>query len=119
MIPIRLTVSEAARLFGIDAKTIRRAIKKGELQYVVIRGRYRINFESVLKWSQRRPKISHKLAQAGIGLYVDRWKLSTPLYSPNPKRIEPKNVENPPSTDVSETPPLVPVIPLPPDPNDE
>ena len=50
---IRLSVSEAARMFGISQRTIRRAIKNQEITYVVVQGRYKINFESVLRWSQR------------------------------------------------------------------
>ena len=51
---IRLAVSESAKLFGVDQKTIRRAIADDELEYIVVRGRYKISFESLLKWSQRK-----------------------------------------------------------------
>ncbi len=87
--PIRLTVSEAARMFGVSEKTIRRAIKDGEISYIVVRGRYRVNFDSLLKWSQKRPTVNNKLQSQGIGQYVDKWKISAPLYSPNPKRLSP------------------------------
>lgn len=83
---IRLSVSEAARLFGVDQKTIRRAIKNQELRYIVVQGRYKINFESLLKWSQRKPKTKNKLANDGIGQYVDKWKIRSTHYSPNPPR---------------------------------
>ncbi|MFA5358314.1 MAG: helix-turn-helix domain-containing protein [Patescibacteria group bacterium] len=83
--PIRLSVSEAARLFGIDQKTIRRAIKNQEITYVVVRGRYRLNFENILKWSQKRPTVKNKLSKEGLGQFVEKWKISSPLYSPNPK----------------------------------
>jgi len=33
---IRISISEASRLFGIDQKTIRRAIKAQELRYIVV-----------------------------------------------------------------------------------
>ena len=89
---IRVSVSEAARLFGIDTKTIRRALANNELRYVVVRGRYRINFESLLKWSQSRIKLSNKLEGKGIGQYVDKWKIKNTLYSPNPKLVG-KNVD--------------------------
>ena len=88
MPPIRLSVSEAAKFFGIEQKTVRRAIKDGSLRYVVVRGRYRIAFESLLEWSQKRPKVKNKLSTAGVGQYVDRWKIKNKLYSPNPTILE-------------------------------
>ncbi|MDO8626767.1 MAG: hypothetical protein Q7K39_04970 [Candidatus Magasanikbacteria bacterium] len=90
---IRISVSEAARLFGVNNQTIRRAIKAQEVTYVVVSGRYKLNFESLIKWSQRNITIRNKLAKRGIGQYVDRWKIKNPLYSPNPKSLsKPKAV---------------------------
>jgi len=86
--PIRLTTSQAANLFGISQKTIRRAIQEELVSYVVVRGVYKINFESVLKWSQSRVKIKNKVNSQGIGQYVDKWKIKNKLYSPNPKIAE-------------------------------
>jgi len=87
---IRLSISEAARLFGINSQTIRRAIKNQEITYVVVLGRYQLNFESVLKWSQNNNKRRNKMAQKGIGQFVDRWKIGNKLYSPNPKSVKKK-----------------------------
>lgn len=84
---LRVTISQAANLFGINEKTIRRAIQNEEVLYIVVRGVYKINFESLLKWSQSRTKIGNKLAKQGIGQYVDKWKIKNKLYSPNPKVI--------------------------------
>ena len=84
---IRLSVSEAARLFGVSSKSIRRAITDGLLTYVVVRGRYKISFESLVKWSQERPKIRGKVERQGIGQFVHQWKIKNRLYSPNPKAI--------------------------------
>ena len=64
---IRLSISEAAKLFGISPKTIRRAIQDGEVNYIVVRGRYRVNFDNILKWSQKRPTTKNKLDQKGVG----------------------------------------------------
>ncbi|MFA5029339.1 MAG: helix-turn-helix domain-containing protein [Patescibacteria group bacterium] len=86
--PIRLTISQAANLFGLSQKTIRRAIQNQEVLYIVVRGVYKINFESLLKWSQDRIKIKNKLNKQGIGQYVDKWKIKNKLYSPNPKTLE-------------------------------
>lgn len=85
---IRLSVTEASRLFGIDPKTIRRAIKNNHIRYIVVRGRYKINFESLLKWSQTKSTIQNKLSQKGIGQYVEKWKIHNKLYSPNPNIIK-------------------------------
>jgi len=84
---IRVSISEAARLFGIDQKTIRRAIKAGQLKYIVVCGRYKINFSSLLEWSQTRTTVKNKLAANGIGQFVDHWKIKNKLYSPNPDLI--------------------------------
>jgi excisionase family DNA binding protein len=95
---IRVSVSEAARLFGVDTKTIRRAIKAEELRYVVVQGRYKINFNSLLEWSQGRTSTKNKLENRGIGQYVDKWKIKNKLYSPNPKifsgKDQPKNEDD-------------------------
>jgi excisionase family DNA binding protein len=85
---IRLSVSEAARMFGVSQRTIRRAIKDGQITYVVVQGRYKINFESLLRWSQRTTTARNKRDKAGIGQYVDKWKIKNKLYSPNPKSLE-------------------------------
>ena len=85
---VRLSVSEASRLFGVDQKTIRRAIKANDLKYIVVQGRYKINFEGLLKWSQNRATTKNKLANKGIGQYVDKWKITNRLYSPDPRLAE-------------------------------
>jgi len=90
---IRISVSEASRLFGISTRTVRRAIAEGDVTYVVVRGRYKINFESLVRWSQTRPTVKSKLAKEGIGQFVDQWKIKNRLYSPNPKALEEKNKE--------------------------
>jgi excisionase family DNA binding protein len=87
---IRVSISEAARLFGVNAQTIRRAISSQEITYVVVGGRYKLNFESLVKWSQRRTTTKNKLAKRGIGQFVEQWKIKNPLYSPNPKAVAPK-----------------------------
>ena len=86
--PIRVSISEAARLFGVDQITIRRAIKARQLRYVIVRNRYKINFDSLLRWSQNKTTARNKLAKRGIGQYVDKWKINNVHYSPNPKLAE-------------------------------
>ena len=85
---VRISISEAAKLFGINPQTVRRAIKSQEVSYVVVRGRYRVNFESLLKWSQKKTTVRNKLKTNGIGQFVEQWKIKNPLYSPNPKLLE-------------------------------
>ena len=80
---IRLSVSEAAKMFGVSTRTIRRAITKGEITYIVVQGRYKINFESLLKWSQSSTTVRNKRDKAGIGQFVQKWKIKNTLYSPN------------------------------------
>ena len=85
---IRISVSEAARLFGVSQITIRRGIAAKEINYVVIHNRYKISFASLVKWSQRTITVRNKLATRGIGQFIDRWKMKNTLYSPNPKLFE-------------------------------
>lgn len=84
---IRLSVSEAAKLFGVSSRTIRRAITDNELNYIVVQDRYKISFESLLKWSQRTTTVRNKLAKDGIGQFVADWNIRNVLYSPNPDLI--------------------------------
>ena len=82
---IRVSISEGARLLGVDPHTIRRAIKNQELRYIVVQGRYKINFESLVIWSQQKKNIKKKMEKQGIGQFVDKWKIKNIKYSPNPK----------------------------------
>src|SRR3989338_753145 len=88
---VRVSISEAARLFGVSTKTIRRAIKDREITYVVVAGRYKINFETLVKWSQERTVIRNKVNRVGIGQYVEKWKIRNTLYSPSPKSVKKKS----------------------------
>lgn len=93
-LPLRLSISEAAKFFGVQPITIRRAIKEGKISYVVVRGRYKLNFESLLRWSQERPHIQAKMNSSGIGQYVDTWKIKNKLYSPNPEILQKRENKN-------------------------
>lgn len=88
--PIRLSVSEAAKIFGISQRTVRRALTDGQIKYIVVHGRYKITFESLLKWSQSSTTVRNKMNRAGIGQFVDKWKIKNQLYSPNPDSINEK-----------------------------
>ncbi len=80
---IRVSVSEAARLFGVSTKSIREAIKKQEVTYIVVKGRYKINFASLVEWSQATPSRLIKRDKDGIGKYVNQWRINNRLYSPS------------------------------------
>jgi len=79
--------SEAARLFGVSQQTIRRAIKDREITYIVVTGRYKLNFESLIKWSQAKTTVRNKSNTHGIGQYIDQWKINNTLYSPSVKSV--------------------------------
>lgn len=85
---IRVSVSEAAQLFGVSTKTIRRAIKNQEVRYIVVRGRYKIQFKDLIEWSQKRSSTRRKRDTEGIGQYVEKWKIKNTLYSPNPEIVK-------------------------------
>lgn len=91
---VRISISEAARLFGVNAQTIRRAIKDREITYIVVAGRYKLNFESLIRWSQSKTTVKNKSNTRGIGQYVDQWKINNTLYSPSVKSIIKGNDED-------------------------
>ncbi len=81
---VRVSISEAAALFGVNARTIRRAIASGEVRYVVVRGRYKVHFGSLVAWSQRAPTVRNKRDKDGIGQWVEQWKIRNVKFSPRP-----------------------------------
>ena len=101
---IRVSISEAAKLFGVNAQTIRRAITAQEVTYIIVAGRYKLNFESLVKWSQRHTTLKNKLESKGIGQFVGNWKIKNPLYSPNPKTVVNKEIDKDPAAPVDNSP---------------
>ncbi len=101
---IRVSISEAARLFGVNAQTIRRAITAQEVTYIIVAGRYKLNFESLVKWSQKHTTLKNKLEKKGIGQFVGNWKIKNPLYSPNPKIVTNKETAPDPAVPVDNSP---------------
>ena len=69
-----LSVSESAKMGGITAKTIRRAISEKKIRYKVNDNRYKIDFMSVVQFLQSNTKLKNKFNQSGIGQYVKEWK---------------------------------------------
>lgn len=85
---IRLSVSQAAKLFGVSDRTVRRAIAHNQIRYIVVRNRYQLNFESLLNWSQHSTHLSNKLEKSGLGQWVEKWKIHNPKFSPRPPQAE-------------------------------
>lgn len=83
--PIRVSISQAGNLFGVSERTIRTALRRGDLHYIIVRSRYKINFDSLLLWSQKSTRRRQKRDAAGIGRYVSAWKIRNKKFSPNPK----------------------------------
>ena len=81
---VRVSISEAARLFGVHPRTIRRAISAKKIRYIIVRGRYRVHFESLVHWSQEQPTIRNKRDNNGIGQWVGTWKIRNQKFSPRP-----------------------------------
>lgn len=72
--PIWLSVSEAAKLGGINTKTIRRAIQSKAIKYKVVKNRYFIELGSIIIFLQTTVKLHNKLNQYGLGQYVNNWQ---------------------------------------------
>jgi excisionase family DNA binding protein len=85
---IRLSISEAAKLFGTSTQTIRRAVSDQLVNYVVVQNRYKISFESLVKWSQSSARIKNKSNTQGIGQFVTQWRVKNKKFSPNPAVLE-------------------------------
>ncbi len=71
--PLWLSVSEAAKIGGVQTKTIRRAIKK-DLEFKVKGNRYFINLSSLIIYLHKNTKLQNKLNEHGIGQYIKEWK---------------------------------------------
>lgn len=73
--PLWVSVSEAANLGGVGAKTIRRAIKADPgLRYRIVKNRYQIDLGSLLVVLRKNTKLNNKLKDYGLGQYVAEWK---------------------------------------------
>ncbi len=81
---LRLSVSQAAKLFGVSDRTIRRALALKQIRYIVARNRYQLNFESLLNWSQYNPQVAKKRDAKGLGQWVEKWKIKNPKFAPRP-----------------------------------
>lgn len=71
--PVWLSVSEAAKIGGVQTKTIRRAIQYNNVKYKIIGNRYLIDLSSLVTFLHTKTKLKNKLNQFGLGQYVDKW----------------------------------------------
>jgi len=69
-----ISVSQAAKLFGVEQKTIRRAIKAKQISYVVESNRYSLEMGSLIKWAHQSARLNNKLNTEGVGKFVKEWK---------------------------------------------
>jgi len=72
--PIWLSVSESAKIAGVQAKTIRRAISSKKLVYKIVKDRYLIDLKSVIIFTKQTTKLNNKLNHFGIGQYIKEWE---------------------------------------------
>jgi hypothetical protein len=72
--PIWVSVSEAAKISGVNSKTIRRALQNQVIKYKIVKNRYSVDFSSLLQFLYAKKKLRNKLSQYGIGQYVDKWR---------------------------------------------
>ena len=72
--PIWLTMAEAAKLGGVQKRTVKRALRAGLIKYRIVESRYQINFRSALIYLFSKRKLWNKLKKFGIGQYVEKWK---------------------------------------------
>ena len=71
--PVWLSVSEAAKIGGVQSKTIRRAIQDNQVKYKIVGNRYLIDFSTLLNYLRAKTKLKNKLNQFGLGQYVEKW----------------------------------------------
>jgi len=69
--PLWLSVSEAAKLGGVQNKTIRRAIQSNQIKFKIIKNRYLIDLLSLIQYLHSKTKLKNKYYQNGLGQYFD------------------------------------------------
>lgn len=69
-----LSVSESAKIGGVQTKTIRRAIQSNVIKYKIKGNRYFINFLSLISYLNSKIKLKNKFNLYGLGRYIEKWK---------------------------------------------
>lgn len=68
--PIWLSVSETAKICGVNQKTIRRAIQAKQINYKIYKDRYLLNLSAVIEYMHSNKKLLNKFKQYGLGQYL-------------------------------------------------
>jgi hypothetical protein len=71
--PIWLSLREAAKLGGIEKKTVKRALRMGTIKYRVIENRYQVDLKSLFLFLFSKKKLWNKMNERGIGQYIEKW----------------------------------------------
>ncbi len=71
---IWLSISEAAKIGGVQNKTVRRAISSKALKYKIIGNKYYVELSALVQYLHTNTKLKNKLLFLGIGQYVDKWR---------------------------------------------
>jgi hypothetical protein len=71
---IWLTLAEAAKLGGVQKKTIKRAILSNNLKYKIVDNRYQVDLRSLILYVYSKIKLLNKLNNSGLGQYIKTWK---------------------------------------------
>ena len=72
--PLWLSISESAKIGGVQNKTIRRAIQSKAIKYVIKGNRYSVDLASLIAYLHSKKKLMNKLKQFGIGQYIKEWE---------------------------------------------
>lgn len=67
--PIWVSVSEAAKLGGVQSKTIRRAIEANQIIFKTKNNRYLIDLGSVFVFLNSSQRLEKKFKEDGLGQY--------------------------------------------------
>jgi len=76
--PLWMSVSESAKILGVQTKTIRRAIEAARVKFKVVGNRYLINLASLISFALDATKVRNKFQKTGLGQYVDKWRSTPP-----------------------------------------
>ena len=71
--PLWVSVSEAAKLGGVSARTVRRSLEAKQVRYKIVNNRYLIDFASLIIFLHSKKKLFNKLSHFGLGQYIKKW----------------------------------------------
>jgi len=71
---IWLSISETAKIGGVNPKTVRRAIQDKKIKYKIVKERYQVELDSAINYLHSNLKLQNKVNQYGIGQYIRKWR---------------------------------------------